>query len=323
MAALYEAFVRGADSPLPELPIQYADFARWQREWLQGDVLESQLTYWKQSLTGHASVLELPTDYARASAKSLRAEVETFELSQSLSDALKQLSRRESATLYMTLLTAFKTLLYWHTGEEDILLATPVSGRTQMGTEKLIGCFINTLALRTVVNGALSFRELLARVREVSLGAYAHQDLPFEKLVEELQPERDANRPPLFRLMFVMQNAAPEEVLIQGLSFKLAQADNGFMQFDFILSMTEEAGVLVGAMGYRCDLFHRSTITRLASHLKTLLQSIVADPDEKLANLHILTESERGGSNASDFPETGMSQMEFENLILEINEETD
>ena len=194
-------------SPLPELAIQYADYAVWQREWLQGEVLEEELKYWQEQLGGELPVLELPTDRARPEVQSYRGAQRSFSLSPSLSQGLQQLSERYGCTLFMTLLAAFQTLLYRHSGQGDIVVGSPIAGRNQTEMEQLIGFFVNTLVLRTDLSGRPSFRELLQRVREVTLGAYAHQEVPFEKLVEELQPERDLSRSPLFQAMFTFQNA--------------------------------------------------------------------------------------------------------------------
>ena len=206
LAALYEAYSKGEPSPLGELPIQYADFAVWQRNWLQGDVLQEQLDYWKQKLGGNPHPLELPTDRPRPAIQTFRGALESFELSEELSKALNDLSRSEDVTMFMTLLAAFKTLMYRYTGEEDILVGTPIANRNRVEIEGLIGFFVNTLVMRTDVSGNPSFKELLKRVREQSLEAYAHQDVPFEKLVEELQPERDMSAI-LFRALPVAEHA--------------------------------------------------------------------------------------------------------------------
>ena len=206
VATLYEAYSQGAESPLPELPMQYADFAVWQRGWLQGEELERQLAYWREQLGGELPRLELPTDRERPAVPSYRGAQLGFRLSPEVSAGLKELSRREGVTLFMTLLAAFQTLLHRYSGQEDIVVGSPVAGRNYRETEGLIGFFVNTLALRTDLSGEPTFVELLQRVKEVCLGAYAHQDVPFEKLVEELQPERDLSRSPLFQVMFGLQN---------------------------------------------------------------------------------------------------------------------
>ncbi|RMF36691.1 MAG: non-ribosomal peptide synthetase, partial [Chloroflexi bacterium] len=205
LAALYDAFSHGRPSPLPDLPIQYADFALWQREWLQGEVLEEQLAYWKQQLSGSPPVLELPTDRPRPPVQSFRGAHRPFMLPRPLSQAIKALCRREGVTPFMLLLAAFQTLLHRYTGQDDISVGTPIANRNRAEIEGLIGYFANTLVLRTDLSGDPPFRELLKRVREVALGAYAHQDLPFEMLVDALQPERDLSHTPLFQVMFVLQ----------------------------------------------------------------------------------------------------------------------
>ncbi len=207
LSALYAAFARGQPSPLAELPIQYVDFAAWQREWLQGEVLAEQLSYWKRQLAGAPPVLELPTDRPRPATQTYRGAQQCWVFDPQLLPALEQLSRQEGVTLFMTLLAAFQTLLYRYSGQEDIVVGTPIAGRQRLETEELIGLFVNTLVLRTDLSGNPTFRELLGRVREVTLGAYAHQDLPFEKLVEELNPQRNLSYAPLFQVMLVLQNA--------------------------------------------------------------------------------------------------------------------
>ena len=227
LSALYEAFCTGKPARLPELPVQYADYAEWQREWLQGEVLESQLGYWKQQLEGAPQVLELPTDRPRPALQTYRGGRRSRTLSRELSEELKRLSRSEGVTLFMTLLAAFQTLLYRYTGQEEMLVGTPIAGRSREETEGLIGFFVNTLVLRTDLSGHPTFRELLARVRRMAVEAYAHQDLPFEKLVEELQPERDLSRHPLFQVMFVLQNRAREtESRRPGLEARFRTSEN-------------------------------------------------------------------------------------------------
>jgi condensation domain-containing protein len=218
LAALYEAFRRGEPSPLGELPVQYADYAVWQREWLSGEVLEEQLDYWRRQLAGAPPALGLPTDRPRPQVATYHGAVEKFELSAELSESLKKLGRSEGATPFMTLLAAFYALLYRYSGQEEIVVGSPVAGRTRAETEGLIGFFVNTLALRTDLRGNPRFVELLKRVREVCLGAYGHQEVPFEKLVAELQPGRDMSRHPFFQVMFVLQNVPLEPLELPGLT---------------------------------------------------------------------------------------------------------
>ena len=206
LSVLYEAFFTHSPSPLPELALQYADFARWQRQWQQGEVLEQQLSYWKQRLGDTLPVLELPSDRPRPTKQTFRGATHSLTLPSSLSESLKALSWQEEVTLFMTLLTTFQTLLYRHTGQDDIVVGMPIVGRNRVEIGRLIGSLANTLVLRTNLAGNPSFRELLGRVREVVLGADAHQDLPFEKLVEKLQPEGDVIHTPLFQVMFQLSN---------------------------------------------------------------------------------------------------------------------
>jgi amino acid adenylation domain-containing protein len=293
MATLYEAFSQDQPSPLPELPIQYADFAEWQREWLQGEVLHTQLDYWKRQLEGGSRVLPLPTDRPRPATQTYRGARQPMEFSEALTRALGALSQAEGVTLFMTLLAALSTLLYRYTGQEDFIVGSPVANRRRAELDGLIGFFANTLALRTNLSGNPSFRDLLGRVREVAHGAYAHQDLPFEKLVEELQPERDLSRTPLFQVMVVLQNAPVPELEMPGLRLRGIDIDPGMSKFDLLLDITDEPDTLSGAFEYNTDLFDAATMIRMAEHFRNLLESIVADPDQRLGSLPLLSPAER------------------------------
>ena len=292
LEALYTAFSIGQPSPLPPLPIQYADFAHWQRQWLQGEVLETQLAYWKQQLAGALPVLELPTDRPRPAVQTFRGARQSLRLPASLIQPLNALSQQEDVTLFMTLLAAFQTLLYRYTGQEDILVGSPIAGRTWTELEGLIGFFVNTLVLRTDLSGNPSFQQLLHRVREVTLGAYAHQDLPFEKLVEELQPQRDISRNPLFQVMFLL-NVPEQPPHLPGLHVTPLDLPNGTAMFDVALSLTEDPQGLTACLEYNTDLFDPPTITRLLRHFQTLLEGMVANPHQSLATLPMLTPAER------------------------------
>jgi amino acid adenylation domain-containing protein len=290
---LYEAYANGRPSPLRELPVQYADYAVWQREWLQGEVLERRLSYWKQRLGSNLPVLDLPTDHPRPVAQSFRGARLSVTFEESLTDALAELSRREGVTLFMTLLAAFQTLLYRYTGQEEIIVGSPIANRNRTELEELIGFFVNTLLLRTDLSGQPTFRELLRRVRDVCLGAYAHQDLPFEKLVEELQPKRDLSRSPLFQVMFLLQNAPSHTPKLTGLSVGRIGVDTGTSKFDLTLGLAERDQKLVGFFEYNTDLFDQSTTQRMAGHFERLLQGIVANLDQPIFKLPLLTEAER------------------------------
>jgi amino acid adenylation domain-containing protein/non-ribosomal peptide synthase protein (TIGR01720 family) len=294
MAALYEAFSNGNSSPLSELPIQYADFAVWQRDWLQGKVLETQLNYWKQQLSGSLPVLQLPSDRPRPAIQSYTGKKQFFVLSKTLTVALKSLSQQTGVTLFMTMLAAFKTLAHRYTNQDDLIVGSAIANRNRAEVEGLIGLFVNTLVLRTDLSGNPTFKELLNRVREVTLGAYAHQDLPFEKLVEELQPERDLSQNPLFQVWFALNNAPmPAMQLASGLTLTPLEVDSGTAHFDLSLDMVERGEELIGSFEYNTDLFDATTISRMVGHFQTLLEGIVADCDRPLSHLPLLTEAER------------------------------
>jgi amino acid adenylation domain-containing protein len=299
-ATLYQAFCEEQPSlrdatrtPLAELPIQYVDFAAWQRQWLQGERLESQISYWRKQLEGVPELLELPTDFPRPPIQSFRGATYTFELPQQLSIGLNQLSQQQGTTLFMTLLAAFQALLYRYTGSEDIAVGSPIGSRDRTELEGLIGLFLNTLVLRTHLAGNPTFTELLKRVREVALGAYAHQDLPFELLVEELQPQRNLSHTPLFQVMFVLQNAPMSALELPGLTLSYLPVDSGAVKFDLTLDMVETVEGIVATFEYNTDLFQESTIKRMAGHLQTLLEAIVVNPQQRLSQLPLLTASEQ------------------------------
>jgi amino acid adenylation domain-containing protein/non-ribosomal peptide synthase protein (TIGR01720 family) len=293
LAALYSASCAGQPAPLATLYLQYADFAAWQRRWLQGEALEAQLAYWKQQLGENLPALELPTDRPRPPVQTLRGARRSLVFPTSLTAALKTLSQQEGTTLFMTLVAAFQTLLCRYTGQTDLVVGTPISGRTRVETEGLLGFFVNTLVLRTDLSGNPRFRELLRRVRKVSLGAYEHQDLPFEKLVEALQPARDLSRNPLVQVMVALQLPPPPAEELPGLTVHPVAVDCGTAKFDLTLSLQDtEQGLLV-TMEYNTDLFDHPTITRMLSYFQTLLEGIIAAPEQRLADLPLLTAAER------------------------------
>ncbi|ARV58868.1 hypothetical protein BZZ01_09670 [Nostocales cyanobacterium HT-58-2] len=293
LTTLYTSCCQKKVSPLPELPIQYADFAVWQRQWLQGEVLQTQLNYWKEKLAGAPPVLELPIDRPRPAVQKYQGATQSLVLPLELSEALKALSQRENVTLFMTLLAAFNVLLYRYTGQDDILVGSPIAGRNYSEIEGLIGFFVNTLVLRTKVTTDLSFKDLLEQVREVALRAYAHPDLPFEKLVEELQPERNLSYTPLFQVMFALQNLPTELFNTLGLKSSLLEVDNLRAKFDLTLTIQEMKQGLTGALEYNTDLFDAASITRMLGHLQTLLEDIVAHPTKRLSDVCILSEAEQ------------------------------
>ncbi|WP_331001053.1 amino acid adenylation domain-containing protein, partial [Nostoc commune] len=273
--------------------IQYVDFAYWQRQWLQGEVLEGHLEYWRQQLADAPAMLELPTDYSRPAVQSFRGAVHRFGLSLGLTEALKQLSQRHHSTLFMTLLATFNVLLHRYTGSDDIVVGSAIANRNRGETESLIGCFANTLALRSDLSGYPTFEMLLQRVRATALGAYAHQDLPFEQLVEVLQPVRSLSHPPIFQVMLILQNLPLPEVDMAGIQYQILDADSGTAKFDLTWIVSETLEGLSCKLEYNTDLFAASTIARLAGHLETLLEAVVANPQQPIAELPLLSIAEK------------------------------
>src|SRR5689334_362600 len=291
-AGLYQAFADGKTSPLAELSIQYTDFTQWQREWMQGAQLDSQLEYWKRQLAG-APPLQLPADRPHSAHATLEGARLNFTLPRTLSDSVKRLSDREGATLFMTLLTAFKVLLYRYTQQEDIVVGTAIANRHHGETEYLIGFFLNILVLRTKVSGELTFRELLQRVREVALGAYERQDVPFDKLVEELQPERQLNRNPLFQVVFALHSGLAPTLKLPGLNVRRLPATSKTSKYDLSLEFVESEAGLEGFLEYSTELFDAGTIARFKTHYETLLQAIVNNPEQPIAHLQLLPQPEQ------------------------------
>ena len=293
LSLLYQAYSQGKPSPLEELLIQYAEFAVWQRQWLQGGVLEEQLSYWKKQLEGIPAVINFPTDRPRPAVQSYRGASQRFELSQELTQGLKALSTEQGLTLFMTLLAAFQILLCRYTGQSDIVVGSPIANRNRKEIEDLIGFFVNTLVLRTDLSGNPTFKELLSRVRETTLNAYTHQDLPFEKLVEELHPERNMSHSPLFQVAIVLQNAPGGAAKFTGLKVSPVSDHEETAKFDLTVSLEETAEGLKGSVQYNTDLFEQATIERLVGHYRTLLEGVVGDPDRRISELPILSEGER------------------------------
>jgi amino acid adenylation domain-containing protein len=292
-APLYEAFREDKPSPLAELPVQYADFAVWQHEWLQGDAMKAQLGYWTKQLAGVPDTLELPTDFRRPGVLSLRGTTEKAVFPREFVDRLNALSQQQGATLFMTLLAAYQLLLYRYTREEDIVVGSPIANRNRAETEDLIGFFVNTLIMRTDLSGNPTFVELLDRVKATALGAYSNQDLPFEKLVEVLQPERELGRIPLFQVWFVLQNAPRMSLQLPGLELRGMDIHNGTAKFDLGLFTVEKPDGLYCSVEYSTDLFEPATIRRFLAHYRVLLEAIAANPTRRLSELPLLTEEER------------------------------
>ncbi|WP_181243733.1 non-ribosomal peptide synthetase, partial [Chamaesiphon polymorphus] len=293
LSVLYSAYCAGNPSPLPELEIQYADFALWQREYLSGEVLEQQLEYWVSQLQGAPELLQLPTDRPRPSVQTYQGKTQSFTLSLALTQQLQALSRQTGSTLFMTLMAAFATLLYRYSGQSDVVIGSPIANRNRSEIEQLIGFFVNTLVLRTDLQHNPSFIELLHRVRQVTLDAYAHQDVPFEKLVETLQPERNQSYSPLFQVGFVLQNTSAESQEMPGLTLTPLEIESTTAKYDLTLSIQDTDRGLISAWEYNSDLFDLTTITRMADNFQTLLTGIVANPQQQISELPLLNKEEQ------------------------------
>jgi len=302
LASCYSAFAAGKSPTLPALPLQYTDFTYWQRNWLQGEVLEEQLAYWHQQLQD-LPVLELPGDRPRPAVQTYRGATYPIQIAPALTQALEALSQESGASLFMTLLAAFQTLLYRYTGQEDIVVGCPIANRHRSELEGLIGFFVNSLVLRADLSGNPTFRKFLAQVRNTALEAYEHQDLPFEKLVEELEPDRNLSRNPLFQVAFALQNAPMQPLELSGLTLEPAALESGSTRFDLeihlwepthgLRSIWQSQEGLSGFISYSTDLFDRDRMSRFISHFQTLLEGIAANPDVRLSDLPLLTPVER------------------------------
>jgi non-ribosomal peptide synthetase component F len=293
LAALYEAFRNHRPSPLADLAIQYADFAHWQREWLKGEVLEAQLSYWKDHLAAAPTVLELPTDRPRPVVQTSRGAIQPFAIPEELTRLIEDLCRKTGATMFMTLLAAFGTLLWRYTRQEDILIGAPIANRNRTEVEGLIGYFANTLVIRTNLSGNPRFIELLGRVREAALGAYVHQDLPFEQVVEALHPDRDLSRSPVFQVLFALHNTPRLSLHLQGLDATLLQRESSTARFDLSLELLEDSDRLAGFIEYNTDLFDAATIKRLIKHFQAILESVTGEPGQRLPYIELITAAER------------------------------
>jgi len=292
LGELYKAFSEGQASPLPELEIQYADYAVWQREYLTGEALESEIGYWKAQLQG-AAVMDLPTDRIRPATPSHRGSKEKVRIDREIRDGLRKLSQREGATLFMVLMAAFKTLLMRYSGEEDLSVGTAIANRTRRETEGLIGFFVNTLVMRTNLGGNPCFKELIEREREVALGAYARQEAPFEKLVEEINPERDLSRSPLFQVMMVLQNAKQEDLDLRGLKISGIGGETEVAKFDLTLILIEGETGISGYLEYSRDLYDSETVMRMVEHFEHVVKEVVEDSERRIQEIELLSESEK------------------------------
>ena len=327
LAAVYPAHVRGEPHPLKPAEIQYADFSVWQREWLKEAALEPHLDYWRKQLERAPAALELPADRPRPPVQSHRGAVHRFSVSAEITEGLRELSRRESATLFMTLLAGFDVVLHRYTSQEDIVVGAPVAGRNRTELEGLIGFFVNTLPLRCDLSEDPSFRELVGRVREVALGAYSHEDVPFEKLVEELRLERDLSRHPIFQVTFQLRQHS-ELPSLSEVSVEPLQVDGNLSKFDLSLHVVDREETLEGVFEYPTDLFDAETIERMATHFMVLLEAAMADPDLPISKLPLLTADERHqilyqwNETASEFPRDRCVHHLFEEQVKETPDAT-
>ena len=292
VVTLYQAYVAGESSPLPDLSVQYADYGAWQRKTLSGDALQRQLAYWRQQLHGAPESLELSWDRPRPAVQSFRGAGYRFRFPRSLTLSLAQLSRSRGATLYMTLLAGFQVLLHRYSGQDDMLIGSPIANRRQPEIEGLIGFFVNTLVMRSDMRGDPTFAELLQRTKEAALAAYAHQDLPFEMLVEELQPERDLSRSPLFQVMFVLQNMPRRDVVLPGLTIEPINVDPQRSRFDMTVVLYDDPDDLHGEVEFNTDLFDLNTIEEMMDRYRRVLEGVAAKPDIPVSELALLSADE-------------------------------
>ena len=293
LSHLYQSYIQEKYPVLPKLPIQYADFAVWQREWLSGEILETQINYWKQQLANAPALLQIPTDRPRPAVMTNGGKTHRFTINSELTQQLQKLSRETGATLFMTLLAGFAILLNRYSHQKDILVGSPIANRNRAEIESLIGCFVNTLVLRTKFADNPRFQELLNQVKEVTLSAYSHQDVPFEQVVEVLKPERSLSHSPLFQVMFILQNAPMENLELPGVNIKVFSSDIVQAKFDLTLSMMETEKGLTASWDYNSDLFNDRTITVMAGHFQNILTAIVTNPQIQINQIPLLTAAEK------------------------------
>ena len=322
LTVLYETFLSGASSPLLELPIQYADYSDWQRKWLQGGVLDEQLEYWKQQLAGAPPVLELPLDRQRLAVRTSVGGIECFTINPEVAQRLKEMSKQSDSSLFMTLFAAFMTFLYRYTGKEDLLSASLIANRNRNEIESLIGFFVNTLPLRVDVSGNPSFRELLARMKQVTVDAYDHQDVPFGQLIEAMQPERHLNHFPLVQVMFVLQNVPMEKLELPGLTItSITDLENTPVRFDLEVYLWESSDSITGNFIYKTDIFEKSTIKRMLRHFLAILEGIAHNQDQRVSELPLISEIERQqlliewNNTDADYPKNSCIHELFEEQV--------
>ena len=314
LATLYEAFSAGRPSPLPPLPVQYADYARWQREWLQGDVLQSQIGYWETALAGAPPAIELPTDMLRPPVQTFRGARLLREFSPELTAEIEAFSEREGCLLFMTILSAFKVVLFHLSGQSDLVVGTTISGRQRQEVADLIGFFVNTLVLRTDLSGDPTFRELMQRARETVLAAEEHQHLPFDKLVEEMRVERDPARHPVFQVIFnIQQHAGDAETELTGLSLsRFGAADTASVKFDITVFNLKTPDRLIYAFVYNTDLFKEKTVARMMDDYEAVLRRTVAHPEVRVSELLEMLSEGQGRRLAEE--RAGMKEANLQRL---------
>ncbi|HHJ53748.1 MAG TPA: amino acid adenylation domain-containing protein, partial [Caldithrix abyssi] len=321
IAALYNALIEDKPSPLPALPVQYADYAVWQRNWLRGEVLEKQIAFWKEYIGENPPVLELPTDHPRPAVQTFNGRSVRWELPKELSRQVLDFSQKQGATLFMTLLAAFQSLMHRYSGQDRILVGSPIANRTRTETEHMIGFFVNTLVFKADFTQAEDFKSLLRQVRENTLKVYAHQDLPFEQIVEAIQPERDMSHSPLFQVAFILQNAPFERLQLKDLTIEPFMADNPTAKYDLTLYTSETDEGITCFWEYNTDLFEEATIRRMMEHYQNLLTALVSDPERKIAQADFLTAEEKQklfhdwNQTRRDFPDQATVHGLFETLV--------
>ena len=315
---LYKSFSAAQPSPLPALPVHFANYAVWQRSWLQGKTLQLQTDYWLKQLEGVPAFINLPTDRPRLTAPSFGGAHEPFSLSLQLSQEIKQFSRREGVTDFMTLLAVFSVLLSRCAGQQDFVIGTDIANRNRVETEKLIGLFVNLLPLRMTTGGDPAFRDYLRSIRKTTLDAYAHQDMPFDELLRKLKPERKLTTTPLVQILFVLQNAPLPVPKIEGLKLEIVPVLMETAEFELILALEECNGVFTGTLGYSTDLFDRSRIQSMISQLQDLLEQVLRTPDQRLSSFHVFGDREKLAGLANSASNLQLDEKDLTTLLLQL-----
>jgi amino acid adenylation domain-containing protein len=322
LSTIYQNYLQGKSSALPDLTIQYADFANWQKQWLTGEILEKQIKYWQEQLKAAPSLLQLPTDKPRPSIMTFNGKSHNVKINPEITQELQNLSKKIGTTLFMTLLAIFATLLYRYSHQQDILIGSPIANRNRSEIEPLIGCFINTLVLRTKFTENLNFPELLNQVKETTLAAYDHQDVPFEQIVEAIKPERSLSHAPLFQVLFILQNAPMEKLELPGVNIEILPSDTSTAKFDLTLSMMEKDQALTCTWDYNSDLFDDRTIIAMAEHFQNILTAVTTNPNQNINQIPLLTEREKHqlliqwNNNQVEYPQDKCLHQIFEEQVI-------